>query len=123
VVNTRWPATTVASDSCRSSARRKKISSPNPSSTPGNMIGIVNSSRAVSVNRMPPRTSGNAAMVPMSVARTATTAATSIELSTAVWIDVSRSISPYQRRVSPWMGRPGVSAVSNENRMRNAIGI
>jgi len=36
---------------------------------------------------------------------------------------LSTSICWYQRRVSPVIGRPGVSAVSNENRMRKAIGM
>ena len=58
----------------------------------------------------------------MIVAMTATTSATSIELSSAVWMAVSDSIAWYQCRVRPVIGKPGFSDVSNENRMRKAIG-
>ena len=60
------------------------------------MIGRVNRIRAVPGKRMPPRTSGKAAIVPMIVARIATTTATRTELNRAEWIALSVSIRSYQ---------------------------
>jgi len=98
------------------------MSRPIPIRTPGIMIGSVNSSRPVPANRLPPRTSANAAVVPMIVASSATATATSIELRSAVWMALSASIASYQWVVRPVIGNPGLSASSNENRMRKAIG-
>ena len=86
------------------------------------MIGIVNSRRAPPGLGIPPRTSGNATMVPMIVARMATTIATRSELNSAWWMLVSASIAWYQCRVRPVIGKPGVFASSNENRTRKAMG-
>ena len=71
------------------------------------MIGSVNSSRPVPAKRVPPRTRAKAAVVPMTVARIATTIATSTELSSAVWMALSASIASYQWVVSPVIGKPG----------------
>ena len=91
-------------------------------STPGIMIGRVNRSRPVPANRVRPRTRAKAAVVPMIVARIATMTATRTELNSAVWMAVSAIIASYQWVVRPVIGNPGLSAFSNENRMRNAIG-
>ena len=58
----------------------------------------------------------------MTVDRIATTIATSTEFSSAVWMALSASMASYQWVVRPVIGKPGVSAFSKENRMRNAIG-
>ena len=77
-------------------------SRPIPSSTPGIMIGRVNSSRFAPANGSPPRTSAKATIVPMIVAMMATTSATSIELSSAAWMAVSD-----EHRLVPVQGQAG----------------
>src|SRR5664279_1752126 len=122
IVKTRWPATTVYRPSWRWSAWRKKIRSPMPIRNPGIMIGRVNRSRRVPGARTPPRTSGKATIVPTIEATIVTATATSIEVSRAFWIAESEASTWYQCKVNPVIGRPGVAASSNENRIRNAIG-
>ena len=86
------------------------------------MIGRVKRIRAAPGKRMPPRTSGKAAIVPIVVAIRATTTATTTELKRAEWIALSASIFSYQWSVMPVIGKPGVSAGSIENSTRNTIG-
>ena len=59
----------------------------------------------------------------MIVARIATITATTTELNSAEWMALSESIFSYQCMVRPVIGKPGVSAFSNENRTRNTIGM
>src|SRR5579862_751798 len=126
IVNTRWPATTVYRPSWTSTSGwspwRKKISRPIPIRKPGIMIGKVNSRRRTPAPRTPPRTSGKATIVPTIEAMIVTTTATSIDVSRAFWIAESDARTWYQWMVSPVIGRPGVAASSNENRIRKAIG-
>ena len=86
------------------------MSRPIPSRTPGIMIGRVNSSRPVPANRLPPRTSANAAVVPMIVASSATATATWIEFRTRHVDGLSASITSYQWVVRPMIGNPGLAA-------------
>ena len=86
------------------------------------MIGSVANTRAAPGNRMLPRTSTNAAMVPMTLASTATTSATSTELRTASSSSRLDSASSYQSRVRPVIGRPGVRGSLKENNTSSTIG-
>ena len=93
-----------------------------PRRSPGSMIGIVATIRTASGWRIPPRTSGNAAIVPIRVARNATAAATMIEFLTASSSKLLPAATSYQCRVRLTIGRPGVRGSLNENRTRKAIG-
>ena len=114
-VNTRCPATTVSSDSCMSSTRRRKMRMAIPSSIPGSMMGSVAMTRAAPGKRMPPRTSGEGGhraddggeRRPRSPRRRSSSRPRPAGRG---W----RAPCSYQSRVSPVMGRPGVRGSLNE---------
>ena len=81
-----------------------------PRSIPGSMIGSVANTRAAPGYRMWPRTSGNAAMVPMIVASTATSERHITELRTASSRIRLVSASSYQSSVSPGSAGPASAA-------------
>ena len=93
-----------------------------PISRPGIMIGSVMNTRTPPRFLMLARTSGNAAVVPISVDSTVTQKATSNVLLSASRMTVSCGSRAYQSVVKPAIGNPTTLEELNDSRINTAIG-
>src|SRR4029077_4933060 len=121
VASTVWPMMAVSIDGWMCSTLVASTRMATPISRPGIMIGSVMKTLTPPRFLMLARTSGKAAMVPMTVESTVTQKATINDFSKELKITVSGDSLEYQWVVNPAIGKPTTREELNDSRIITAI--